>query len=253
MQMGDNDMAEIYFKKAVAMTPLIESSAGRLSFYEIYIPFLFNNGNIHEARNQATQLMELGLRDNNNNIKLSAAGFLRQAFDSLHKIDSAYYYAKMKDALNDSIFNQGNINKIQSMEFNEQLRTIEDNAKKAEEALQRRQNIQYALITLGIIIFVILFLLLSRTIIVNERLISFFAVLGLLIVFEFINLLIHPWLAHFTNESPILMLLILVLIAALLIPLHHHLEHWIKGKMIEKNKAIRLAAAKKTIEKLEKK
>ena len=133
MQMGDKDMAEVYFKKAVAMTPLIESSAGRLIFYKIYIPFLFDNGNINEARNQATQLMELGMRDNNNNIKLSAAGFLRQAFDSLHKTDSAYYYAKMKDALNDSIFNQSNINKIQAMEFNEQLRTMEDSAKKPKK------------------------------------------------------------------------------------------------------------------------
>jgi tetratricopeptide (TPR) repeat protein len=252
MQMNDKDMAEVYFKKAVAMTPLIESSAGRLNFYETYIPFLFDKGNIHEAHDQATQLMELGLRDNNNNIKLSATGFLRQAFDSLHKIDSAYYYAKMRDALNDSIFNQNNINKIQAMGFNEQLRTMEDNAKKAEEALQRKQNIQYALIALGLIIFVTFFLLLSRTIIVNERLISFFVVLGLLVVFEFINILIHPWLASFTHESPVLMLVALVVIAALLIPLHHRLEHWIKEKVIQKNKAIRLAAAKKTIEMLEK-
>jgi tetratricopeptide (TPR) repeat protein len=252
MQMGDKDIAEVYFKKAVFMTPSIESSAGRLNFYDIYIPFLFDNGNIQEARNQATLLMELGLRDNNNNIKLSAAGFLRQTFDSLHKIDSAYYYAKMKDALNDSIFNQNNINKIQAMEFNEQLRTMEDNAKTAEEALQRKQNIQYALIALGIIIFVTFFLLLSRTIIVNERLISFFVVLGLLVVFEFINLLIHPWLASFTNESPVLMLGALVVIAALLIPIHHRLEHWIKEKVIKKNNAIRLAAARKTIEMLEK-
>jgi uncharacterized membrane protein len=139
------------------------------------------------------------------------------------------------------------------MEFNEQLRTIEDNAKAAEEALQRKQNIQYALIALGIIIFVTFFLLLSRTIIVNERLISFFVVLGLLVVFEFINLLIHPWLASFTNESPVLMLVALVAIAALLIPVHHHLERWIKEKVIEKNNAIRLAAARKTIEMLEKK
>lgn len=252
-QMDDKDMAEVYFKKAVAMTPSIESSAGRLSFYEIYIPFLFENGNVNEALNQATKLMELGARDNNNNIKLSAAGFLRRAFDSLHKTDSAYYYAKMKDALNDSVFNQNNINKIQAMEFNEQLRSMEESAKKAEEALQRKQNIQYALIALGIIIFITLFLLLSRTIIVNERLISFFGILGLLVVFEFINLLIHPWLASITNESPVLMLLALVLIASLLIPLHHRLEHWIREKMVEKNKAIRLAAAKKTIERLENK
>ncbi|MGN6399762.1 MAG: tetratricopeptide repeat protein [Flavisolibacter sp.] len=250
-QMGDRDLAEVYFKKAVAMTPSIESGAVRLNFYNIYIPYLFDNGNIQEARHQANDLMELGLNDNNNNIKLSAAEFLRQAFDSLHKTDSAYYYAEIKDALNDSIFNQNNINKIQAMEFSEQLHTMEENAKKAEVALQRKQNIQYALIALGIIIFIIFSLLLSRTVIVNEKLISFLAILGLLIVFEFINLLIHPWLASFTHESPVWMLLVLVIIASLLIPLHHRLEHWIKRKMIEKNKAIRLTAAKKTIKKLE--
>jgi hypothetical protein len=48
------------------------------------------------------------------------------------------------------------------------------------------------------------------------------------------------------------MLLALVCIAALLVPLHHKLEKWATHKLVEKNKAIRLAAAKKTIEELEK-
>lgn len=252
-QMGDKDMAEVYFKKAVAMTPSIESNSGRLAFFKIYIPFLFANGNIHEAHNQATQLMELGRRDNNNNIKLSAAGFLRQAFDSLHKTDSAYYYAKMKDALNDSIFNQNNINKIQAMAFNDQLRIMEDNAQKAEEAEQRKENIQYALIALGIISFIILFLLLSRRIITNIKVIEFLSVIALLIVFEFLNLFLHPFLERITNHSPLLMLLGLVCIATLLVPLHHRLEKWAKHRLVEKNKQIRLAAAKKTIDLLDKK
>ena len=177
---------------------------------------------------------------------------MRQVYDSLHQTDSAYYYARMEVTLNAEIFNQNNINKMQALAFDEQIRNMEEEDKARDEEAARQQNIQYALIALGIIIFITLFLLLSRTVIVNERLISFFAILGLLIIFEFINLLIHPWLAHFTHESPVLMLLALVLIAALLIPMHHRLEHWIKEKMIEKNKAIRLAAAKKTIEKLEK-
>ena len=80
--------------------------------------------------------------------------------------------------------------------------------------------------------------------------ISFFGVLGLLVVFEFINLLIHPSLASTTHDSPVLMLLALVVIASLLIPIHNRLEKWIKEKMIKKNKKIRLEAAKKTIEKL---
>lgn len=40
-------------------------------------------------------------------------------------------------------------------------------------------------------------------------------------------------------------------IAALLIPLHHRIEHWIKHRMVEKNKKIKLEAAKKTIKHLE--
>jgi hypothetical protein len=48
------------------------------------------------------------------------------------------------------------------------------------------------------------------------------------------------------------MLLALVGLAALLIPLHHKLEHWAVHKLIEKNKQSRLEAAKKTIEQLEK-
>ncbi len=137
------------------------------------------------------------------------------------------------------------IQQTQAMSFENDLRQ-----QKLEE--ERHQNIQFALIAFGIITFIILFLLFSRSIVANERLISFFGILGLLIVFEFINLLFHPWLASVTHESPVLMLLALVLIASLLIPLHHRLEKWIKEKMVEKNKKIRLEAAKKTIEKLEK-
>jgi len=140
---------------------------------------------------------------------------------------------------------------IQVMTFDEELRQQELATEKIKAEEQRKQNIQFALIAFGIITFIILFLLFSRSIVANERLISFFGVLGLLIVFEFINLLIHPWLSRFTHESPVLMLLALVIVASLLIPLHHRLERWIKERMIEKNKAIRLAAAKKTIEKLE--
>ena len=106
---------------------------------------------------------------------------------------------------------------------------------------------------IGILLFISIFLMLTNSIIVNEKWVSFLGILGLLVVFEFINLLIHPFLEELTHHSPVLMLLSLVAIAALLIPLHHKLEHWIKHKMVEKNKRIRLEAAKKTIETLQNK
>jgi fido (protein-threonine AMPylation protein) len=77
--------------------------------------------------------------------------------------------------------------------------------------------------------------------------------MALLIVFEFLNLLLHPFLEGVTNHTPIFMLLALVCVAALLVPFHYRVEKWSTAKLVEKNKKIRLANAKKTIEKLEEK
>jgi tetratricopeptide (TPR) repeat protein len=166
--------------------------------------------------------------------------------------DSTLKYAKVyktaADSLNSSKANQ----QIQLMTFEEDLRQQEVAAEKIKEEKQRKQNIQYALIALGILTFIILFLALSRRHITNTKLIQFLGVVALLLVFEFLNLLLHPFLERITHHSPVLMLLALVCIAALLIPLHHKLEKWATHKLVEKNKAIRLAIAKKTIEELEK-
>ena len=69
----------------------------------------------------------------------------------------------------------------------------------------------------------------------------------LLIVFEFIIMLLHPWLADITHHSPALLLLANVIVAGILISPHHYLEHVINHKLVEKNKKIRLKAAEKII------
>jgi tetratricopeptide (TPR) repeat protein len=166
--------------------------------------------------------------------------------------DSTLKYAKVLKTANDSLTSSKTNQQILLMTFEEDLRQQEVAAEKLKEEEQRKQNIQYALLALGIITFIITFLLLSRKHITNTKLIQFLGVVALLLVFEFLNLLLHPFLERITHHSPVLMLLALVCIAALLVPLHHKLEKWATHKLVEKNKAIRLAAAKKTIEELEK-
>ena len=99
--------------------------------------------------------------------------------------------------------------------------------KKLKEQEARKHNLQYAAIAIAIITFVILFFVFSRSIVVGQKFIRFVGIMGLLAVFEFINLYIHPHLDKLTNHSPVLMLGILMCIAALLIPLHHRMEKWI--------------------------
>jgi len=169
-----------------------------------------------------------------------------------NNVDSAFKYSELSRITNDSLFNAKAIQQTQLMTFEDELRQQKSAEEKIKEEQQRKENIQYALLALGIVAFIILFLMLSRRHITNTKLIQFLGVVALLLVFEFLNLLLHPFLERITNHSPVLMLLALVCIASLLVPLHHKLEKWATHKLVEKNKQIRLAAAKKTIEELEK-
>ena len=249
-KMNENELADVYFKKALKLADSIKSEIRKMGFFQRYIPFLMKNNRTEEAKVQAEKLWVLSGKTQNLNFKLVATGYKKDLFDKLNNTDSAYYYSKVESTIRELIFNQNNQNTIQALAFKEQLRIIEDKAKKSEEAHQRKQNIQYALIAFGILSFIILFLLLSRQLITNTKVIQFLGVVALLVVFEFLNLLLHPFLERITNHSPVLMLLALVCIAALLVPLHHKVEKWATAKLVEKNKKIRLAAAKKTIEQL---
>ena len=251
-QRGDDDLAEIFFNKAMSATDSISNPYNQLSVRVAYTNFLLKKNRIENASNQAFKLILAGQQLNNNDFKLAAAGFLKRVYETLKNTDSAYYYLQLQYAFRDSVFSREKTNRIQSLEFSEQIRITEEEVKKIKEEEQRKENIQYALIALGIITFIITFLLLSRSIIINAKVIEFLGVIALLLVFEFLNLLLHPFLERMTHHSPVLMLLALVCIAALLVPLHHYLQKMITHKLVEKNKQIRLEAAKKTIEELEK-
>jgi tetratricopeptide (TPR) repeat protein len=180
----------------------------------------------------------------------NAARFLSLYYRKVNA-DSAFFYQDISRAANDSLFSKQKQRQFQSLAFDEKLRQQEIAATELKRKEERSHDLQDAIIVIALITFVILFLLLSRSIIVKAKFIEFFGILGLLAVFEFINLFIHPYLSRVTNDSHFLMLAVLIAIGALLIPLHHRLEKWITKIMVEKNKKIRLDAAKKTIQQLE--
>lgn len=164
----------------------------------------------------------------------------------------ANYYHKIGDSV---YFNKVATDKnrmLASMLENEKYRQAKLLAQQLEAKKERKTSLQLTIIFITLIIIFVVFMLLSHSTIANQKLIRFLGILVLLVFFEFINLVLHPYLGEWTHHSPALMLLIMVGIAALLIPLHHKLEHWITHKLVEKNNRIRLAAAKKTIAQLEK-
>lgn len=145
----------------------------------------------------------------------------------------------------DSLFGQEKVKQIQNLELQEILRQREIEKSRQEAETERNKNLQYGIITLAIISILLFFLLLSNSIIVSNSFIKFLGALSLLLVFEFINLLLHPLISDITNHSPILMLVISVAIASLIIPAHHQLEHKLIDILIKKNNLIRNKRAEK--------
>jgi hypothetical protein len=95
------------------------------------------------------------------------------------------------------------------------------------------------LIAIGIFIPIFfLFVVFLARIHVRTRWIEFLAVLNLLFLFEFITDVAFPYISDWTNDSPAWEMLILVLIAALLEPLNHRVERWVKQKLVRQEVSI---------------
>jgi tetratricopeptide (TPR) repeat protein len=164
---------------------------------------------------------------------LNASTFLSACFKGMNRIDSAYYYQGITIAAKDSLFSQEKTREVQNLSFMEKIRQqeIEEADRLARE--ERKSNIQL----LGIVTFIsfffgLLFVFSKRH--VNPKIIKFLGLLGLLLLFEFISLFLHPYIAKFTHHTPVYMLLILVAIAALLVPMHHQLQQWVTEKLAKK-------------------
>jgi hypothetical protein len=80
---------------------------------------------------------------------LEAATVLASFFEKKNN-DSTLKYLKITIALKDSLFNQEKTKQVQSLTINEQLRQQEIESAKKAAAEERHQNIQYALIGIGI-------------------------------------------------------------------------------------------------------
>ena len=250
LKLGNSGLALEYYKLAVNDAIGQGSDPLLYNAYNQLVQFYQEQDNSDSVFHYSQQIYELAQKGPVRWM-ITPSRIFYEMYKKQGKGDSALKYHEMYKAAQDSLFNIQKIQQVQAMSIEEDLRQQEIMQEKEKANEERKHSIQYAALAIGIIILLICFLLLSRSIIVNEQLIEYFNIIGLLIVFEFINLVLHPYLGNLTNNSPVLMLLIMVCIAAILVPVHHRLEKWLNGILVERNKKIRLAAAKKTIEVLE--
>ncbi|HRH39296.1 MAG TPA: tetratricopeptide repeat protein, partial [Flavobacteriales bacterium] len=207
------DLAETYFKRAVAVAdsfdqkhPLINAASG-------YAKLLIEQGRTAEALAMARKGFQATEGTRQPRSIVTAADGLAKAFHAVGMDDSAFVYSQLCNAYRDTVTNTQNRGQMQSQLFARELKDREDAKLREEAAAARSRNIQFGIIALIVITLGIFLLIFSRSSVVGAKAIKNLSLIALLLFFEFINLLIHPFLDRITNHSPILMLLCMAAIA----------------------------------------
>ena len=250
--MKNPTLALSYWKLALEESERIKSPKFASIAYGAMADYFYANNQKDSAKFYATLAISSVKNTAFQTLSVGPAKLLLNIYREVN-LDSAFKYSEIYRTANDTLYNIKALQQAQLMSVEEESRQDQLKLEEEKESEAQKENLQYIFIALGIITFFMLFILFSRKHITNTKVIEFLSVVSLLIVFEFLNLLVHPILEKITHHSPLLMLLSLVAMAALLIPLHHKLEHWAVNKLVEKNKLTRLAAAKRTIDELENK
>ncbi|HMR85077.1 MAG TPA: hypothetical protein PKE30_18155, partial [Niabella sp.] len=156
---------------------------------------------------------------------LASGKFLSDFYKERKNFDSAFHYQTIMVTLKDSLQGIAKIKQLESLSIQEQLRQNELAALRAREKEEYRQRLQLLAIGIAIPFFFFFSIFISRRK-VNRRVIHFFGILSLLLLFEYLTLFLHPWVADVTHHSPLLEIIMFVCIAALMVPAHHRIEHW---------------------------
>jgi tetratricopeptide (TPR) repeat protein len=231
LKKGNHSEAELNYQTAIKLLKqaeddevLCEAALGMAQLYD-------EINKSDSARQYANLSLAVAKNDGFLSWEYNAANFLTSHFKRLNKIDSAFAFAEYSHLLNDSLNSKAKIRQFQSLTVEEQFRQRELQEEKAIAAKKRYQQLQLLLIGIFIPGFFLITLLLSRAKI-HIRVIRALGILSLLFFFEYLTLLLHPSVAELTDHTPILEILIFVGIAAILIPMHHRVEHWLIHRLI---------------------
>lgn len=192
-------------------------------------------GKIDSFEFYAKKAIEMGNSTSNHAAVLEASNELAKHYAAVQNYP-AYYQYKELATTKDSIINSNKRTaRIEQLKKQEEIRQVKKIAQETAEAKARIHTVQKVVIV-GFIVTLFIALIISTKKKANQKAIKALSFICLLLVFEFITFIIHPYIDKLTDHEPIYMVLILAIVAGLLGQLHHKLAHWLEEKLIHKRK-----------------
>jgi hypothetical protein len=218
------DSAEYFFQKAKSEFKPNEALQTTMGWNQAYAGHLERFGNYNGAIGLVEENLKMAVKIGS----LSSQKVFCEVLDSLYikagnkpqEVSNKLVLYKLKD----SIEKQQKTNELLNVEIDAENKRVERQQKIADETLRKKHNLQYMGIMAGIFGLFVLLAALGR-LRVKPWLIRSLGFLSFILLFEFIILLADNQIHRLTHGEPLPILLIKIVLIAMLLPLHHWLEH----------------------------
>jgi tetratricopeptide (TPR) repeat protein len=222
-QLGKYDSAKYYYGK---VAPFFESGVNSSNQFNYY----YQVGLLYKKTKEYDKSLEYLMKANqmSASIGLDAMIYVVTELDSVYQakgnFKEALIYASLNFKYKDSLEKLGKEKDLLQIEVADEQQRQERLDKEKEDSKRKRHNIQYMLITIGIASLFILMVMLGmfKVSASTIKMVGFFT---FLMFFEFIFLIFKKNIYGFTQGEPWKDLAFMILLAAILLPLHHWLEH----------------------------
>ena len=239
---GNSDSAMILFRKSIQQSQLSTIKKNKItnlykSYWEIAIIFSESHqtdSSIYYAELALSYCKQLKWDKD----AMEIQSLLAKNYSGIDNSKAVYYY-QQSSLLRDSLYNKEKTEQLQNITFNEQERQKELEEQKRIKEEERKKQIQYSLLALSIFIIIILFMALSRSLITSEKVNAYFATLALLMVFEFLNLMIGPYIGLITANVPAISFVTSICMALILSPLQGRFKKWLTSMMQKKKEKVK--------------
>jgi tetratricopeptide (TPR) repeat protein len=193
----------------------------------------YHTGNLDSAVYYAKTSLKLARDGNFINYSIMATQLLTDIYKKKKLADSTVVYQGRLLAMKDSIYSQDKARQIENLSVMEKFRQKDLQEQKRIE--EKRTTYKLNILFIGLLIpfsFLISVILAKRKI--RRNIVEFSGIISLLLLFEYLNLLLHHFIGPVTDDSPLLEILVLVAIAAVLTPSHHRMEKWMLRQLAHK-------------------
>lgn len=239
-EQGDFTRALEMLTNSLEIKKEISDNKGIAEAYNQLGRLYFKQSDMQRSLAYLDSAVQVGKKISNLDNLQSNYEYLAKTQENLGNYKEALQNYKEYYSIKDSIFSGTRKSEIFNLEKKAQLE--EKKRLEEREALkkERLKYIQMAGISLFILILIGGILLLGK-VRIGAGWLEILSTLSVIVLFEFIQLLMHGTIEKITHHDLLLTYLCLLALAAIVLPIHHRFEHWMKKKISAKQ----LVTAKK--------